>query len=112
MKTVEKPWGKELWFVKNEFYLGKIICVNKGSRLSKQYHNKKHETFFALKGRFILELNDKEIEIAEKQTVTIEPGNVHRVYAPYEDIEIIEISTPEHDDIVRLEDDFGRITPK
>ncbi|MFC1484878.1 cupin domain-containing protein [bacterium] len=109
MKEVLKPWGKELWFVHNENYLGKLIYIDKGTRLSKQYHNKKQETFFSIQGKFILELNGEEIVVNERTPVTIKAGDIHRVSAPFENVQIIEISTPESDDIVRIEDDFDRL---
>lgn len=108
MKEVMKPWGKEIWFVDNEHYLGKLIVVQKGGRLSKQYHQKKQETFFSIKGKFVAEVNGKEHIVNERCPITIYPGDVHRVSAPFEDVEIIEISTPFSDDIVRIADDYGR----
>ncbi|MFC1566603.1 cupin domain-containing protein [bacterium] len=108
MKVVEKPWGQETWFVHNDKYLGKLISIKKDTRLSKQYHEQKQETFYSIKGRFILELNEELIEVHERQAITIMPGDVHRVIAKYCDVELIEISTPESEDIVRVEDDFGR----
>lgn len=108
MKKVDKPWGNELWFIDNEHYLGKVIFVKNGCRLSKQYHNHKQETFFSIKGKFILEINGTEQIVDEKMPVTIFPKDVHRVIAAFGDVEIIEISTPFPDDIVRLEDDYKR----
>ncbi|MCP4481663.1 MAG: cupin domain-containing protein [bacterium] len=108
MTKIKKPWGSELWFVHNENYLGKLIKVQKGKKLSKQYHNKKEETFFAIKGKFILEVNNKEILMEPYRAYTIKPKDIHRVYAKFENVEIIEVSTPQADDIVRVEDDYDR----
>ena len=114
MKKVEKPWGEEIWLVyNNDKYAGKIIKVNKGHRLSLQYHRKKHESLYLDKGIMKLTLeNDKGI-LEEKIchpgfVVDIPAGKKHRIEA-IENCKLFEISTPELDDVVRIEDDYNRI---
>lgn len=108
MKIVEKPWGKEIWFAVTKKYVGKILIVRKGHRMSKQYHKIKDETHYCDKGKYIMELGRKKLIIKEGDTVRIKPGTVHRIYAKYGDIKIIEVSTPHLKDRVRIEDDYGR----
>jgi len=108
MKTVKKPWGSEIWFAQNDKYVGKILTVKKGHRLSRQYHEKKHETFYSIQGRFLLEINGRTRTVKEGQPVTIKPGIIHRMHAKFCDIRIVEVSTPEVWDIVRIDDDYGR----
>lgn len=107
VKKVPKPWGYELIFVKTERYAGKIIHVNAGEKLSLQYHNVKDETMHVAKGRMEISLDGKKIEMKPGDTVRIKPGTKHTVWA-IEDTDIFEVSTPETDDVVRLEDRYGR----
>ncbi len=106
-KVVEKPWGREIWLAHEGEYAGKILEVKKGSRLSLQYHKRKKETMYILEGEIILILNDKKNEMRVGDSITINPGDKHRVEA-LDDTKIIEVSTPELDDVVRLKDDYGR----
>ena len=112
MTTVVKPWGREEWFAHTSRYAGKILHITAGERLSVQYHREKDETSMLLSGR---------IEIATGPTVDalaariIEPGGAWRVPAltvhtvsALEDSVIVEVSTPELDDVVRLDDRYGR----
>lgn len=108
LKKVEKPWGWELWFAHTKKYVGKIIFIRKGHRLSKQFHRRKHETVYAQEGRWILEINRRKRQMKPGTAVSIAPGAVHRFTAPYEDVRLIEVSTPQVADVVRLEDDYGR----
>ena len=112
MKIVSKPWGREIWVAHTDKYALKIIEFKKGSRSSLQYHVKKHEHIYVDNG--ILEIeweNDK----GQIETLTLKPGDVienkpgrkHRVKA-IEDVKLIEVSTPELDDVVRVEDDYNR----
>lgn len=107
MKIVEKPWGREHWFAVNEKYAGKIIEVDEGKRLSLQYHKKKHETMYLLEGLIRMIHNDNELEIKPGSSIEIKPGDRHRVTAIVKS-RIVEVSTPELDDVIRLEDDYGR----
>jgi len=108
IKRVPKPWGWELWFAHNPRYVGKILFIKKGHRLSKQYHRFKHETVYADKGRWELEINGKKRRMKPGDVVTVKPRDIHRYCAPYEDVRLLEVSTPQVKDVVRLEDDYGR----
>ena len=110
---VEKPWGYELHWAKTDRYVGKIIHVNKGHALSLQYHNVKDETIFLWTGKqlFEIEIDGKLTgrEMKPGEAVHITPKTVHRMTA-LEDSDILEASTPELHDVVRLEDRYGRKT--
>ena len=110
---VEKPWGREIIFAHTDRYVGKILCINKGHKLSRQYHEMKDETIYVLKGSLALELgsseNYTELRLNEGHAFHIEPGVVHRFCAPFGDVELAEVSTPELEDVIRLEDSYGRI---
>jgi len=112
MQTVEKPWGRETWVAHTDKYALKIIEFNKGSRSSLQYHVKKHEHIYVDSGKLQME---RENDAGEMETLILGPGDVvenepgrkHRVTA-LENVRLIEVSTPELDDVVRVEDDFNR----
>lgn len=108
---VEKPWGFELLWAKTDRYVGKIIHVNAGHALSLQYHIVKTETVYLASGRVTYEIKDgdtlRALDLSPGDCLHIPPGTVHRVTA-LEDAEIFEVSTPELDDVVRLEDRYGR----
>ena len=111
-KTVMKPWGKEEWIAYNEFYALKLISLNEGHRTSLHYHNEKHETYYVDRGRILSWLENENGSIDKKEMeagsiVEILPGKTHRVEA-IEDAILIEVSTPHLDDVIRVEDDFGR----
>lgn len=106
-KRVPKPWGEELIWALTRYYAGKVISVKAGHSLSLQYHVHKDETMYFLKGSGILELGDNAYQIRPGLSFRIPPGEVHRVIA-HEDLEFVEVSTPELDDVVRLKDDYGR----
>jgi len=108
IKVVEKPWGKEEWFAHNDKYVGKIIQINPGKRLSKQYHKIKHETVYVASGSLILEIDNEKKVLNAGESQVIIPGTVHRFSADKEKVELFEVSTPEVDDVVRVEDDYGR----
>lgn len=113
VKTVLKPWGRELWIAYNDRYAGKFIYVKKGESLSKQYHEKKHETLYILFGKAKLLLGTKEKLIsheseARDRVFIIKPGTIHRIKALTECV-FVEFSSPELDDVVRLEDNYGRV---
>ena len=109
---VEKPWGYELHWAKTDRYVGKLIHVNAGHALSLQYHNLKDETIYLHSGRLLFEIQEgQEIvksEMIPGESVHITPLTVHRMTA-IEDCDIFEVSTPELDDVVRLEDRYGRM---
>ena len=106
---VEKPWGHEIRWAINNKYLGKILYINAGQRLSLQYHEHKDETIYVLEGMVIVHLDDKVHILSKGESLRIQPGMIHRFCAPDDsDVELIEVSTPEIDDVVRVEDDYGR----
>ena len=108
---VDKPWGYELLWARTAQYVGKIIHVNAGHALSLQYHNVKTETVYLASGKVRYEIKDGEtlrsIDLQPGDRLHIPAGTVHRVTA-IEDADIFEVSTPELDDVVRLEDRYGR----
>jgi quercetin dioxygenase-like cupin family protein len=108
---VEKPWGYELHWARTDRYVGKIIHVNQGHALSLQYHNVKDETIFLWTGKLLFEIEvDGTLvgrELTPGEAVHITPKTVHRMTA-IEDSDILEASTPELHDVVRLEDRYGR----
>jgi mannose-6-phosphate isomerase len=108
VKRVPKPWGYEIWYAQAPKYVGKILVVNKGHRLSLQYHKKKHETVYVLKGRFVLELAGKKRIAKEGEAFQIPPKTIHRFDARFGRVTLLEASTPEVWDVVRLSDDYGR----
>jgi quercetin dioxygenase-like cupin family protein len=111
MKRVEKPWGYELWWAQTDRYVGKLIHVNKGHALSLQYHERKDETIYVHAGKILFELREGDSltqrEMVPGDAVHVTPPTVHRMTA-IEDSDIFEVSTPETDDVVRLEDRYGR----
>jgi quercetin dioxygenase-like cupin family protein len=108
---VDKPWGYELHWAVTDRYVGKLIHVNAGHALSLQYHNLKDETIFLASGRLLFEIREGEDlvkrEMAPGEAVHITPKTVHRMTA-ISDCDIYEVSTPELQDVVRLEDRYGR----
>ncbi len=113
ISKVDKPWGYELHWAKTERYVGKIIHVTAGHALSLQYHNVKDETIYLWSGRMRFEIREGERLVAGDlepgASVHIPAGTVHRMTA-LEDCDIVEVSTPELDDVVRLEDRYGRVS--
>ena len=112
MKRVEKPWGEELWLAHNEHYACKIIRVNKGTRTSLQYHELKHETIYIDQGSVIATLEDAEGNLVQQvlkagDLIENQPYRKHRLEA-LEDTRLIEVSTPQLGDVVRVEDDYKR----
>ena len=108
---VDKPWGYELHWAKTERYVGKIIHVDAGHALSLQYHRVKDETILVWSGRIRFEMGEGDSrttrEMGPGESVHVAPGTVHRMTA-LEPTDIFEVSTPELDDVVRLEDRYGR----
>jgi mannose-6-phosphate isomerase len=111
-RRVEKPWGWELVWAETDQYVGKLLFVKAGESLSLQYHEVKDESWLVREGRATLELGAvgeelEPIEIASEDAFRFRPGTVHRVTA-LEDLLVVEVSTPHLDDVVRLEDRYGR----
>ena len=113
MKIVEKPWGREVWIAyENGRYAGKILEIKEGHRLSLQYHEKKHETLYLLQGKVRFTLEDENgkllTEVIQHGGVKIvKPGKRHRMEA-IRDSALVEFSSPELEDVVRMEDDYNR----
>jgi len=110
--TVDKPWGHELIWAKTDRYVGKILHVRAGEALSLQYHCVKDETIMVLTGRLRFEFfaegeEPQSRELGPREPFHIWPGFRHRMLA-IEDTDVLEVSTPELDDVVRLEDRYGR----
>ncbi len=113
MTKVDKPWGHELIWAKTARYVGKILFVRAGEALSLQYHRVKDETIMLQSGRMSLTTfgeGEQPVtrELAANEPFHITPGLRHRMVA-IEDCSIVEVSTPELDDVVRLEDRYGRV---
>jgi mannose-6-phosphate isomerase-like protein (cupin superfamily) len=108
---VDKPWGYELIWAHAERYVGKILHINAGHALSLQYHRRKDETIHLLSGSMRLEYDRgegrREVVLRPGESVRIVPGMVHRMVA-LEECDVLEASTPELEDVVRLEDRYGR----
>ncbi len=109
---VDKPWGYEIRWAITDRYLGKILHVNRGEALSLQYHERKDEWLLVRKGAIDIEIGPldgklEKVRMLEGDSVHMPPFTRHRVTA-VEDTDIFEVSTPEMDDVVRLEDRYGR----
>jgi mannose-6-phosphate isomerase-like protein (cupin superfamily) len=113
VEKVDKPWGYELIYAHTDRYAGKILHVDAGQALSLQYHEEKDETLFLLEGEYLLvvEENDEMVEhsIRAGESYHIRSGTRHRMVAGPDGCDILEVSTPELDDVVRLEDRYGRV---
>ncbi len=111
-RRVEKPWGHELWWALTDRYVGKWLHVKAGHKLSLQFHRVKDETIHLHAGELILVVEEDgalvERRLAPGESYRILPGTKHRMVA-VTDCEILEVSTPEVDDVVRLEDSYGRV---
>ena len=111
-RRVDKPWGHELIWALTDKYCGKIIVIETGRRLSLQYHEQKDEAIYVTSGRLLLHIDDDAgalttRELGPGDAAHIAVGRRHR-YEAIERVELVEVSTPELLDVVRVEDDFGR----
>lgn len=111
-RRVEKPWGHELIWAHTDRYVGKVIVIEAGRRLSLQRHVIKDESIFVISGHLRLTLEDETgtigvVELGPGDHHHVPTGRIHRFEA-VDRTELMEISTPELDDVIRLEDDFGR----
>jgi mannose-6-phosphate isomerase len=108
-RRVEKPWGYELIWAHSEHYCGKLLFIRAGEQLSLQFHNRKDETIYVHEGKIEIELGeDAEPQIVEAGSAfRIRAGTIHR-WRALENALVLEASTPELDDVVRLEDRYGR----
>jgi mannose-6-phosphate isomerase-like protein (cupin superfamily) len=114
-RRVDKPWGHELWWADTDAYAGKLLHVEAGHRLSLQLHREKDETSYLLSGRLRLTRGTsaedlEEQEIGPGHAWRVQPGTVHSIEA-IEDSVVLEVSTPHLDDVVRLQDSYGRADP-
>lgn len=117
VKRVPKPWGYEVIWAHTDHYVGKILHINAGQALSVQYHTNKDETIFLLRGRMKYRVGSEvggrgsaelqEFEMKEGESYRNTPGTVHQMEA-ITDCDVLEASTPHLDDVVRLQDRYGR----
>jgi len=116
VNKVEKPWGHEILWATNDKYVGKILHISRGHRLSTQYHEVKDETIYVLNGVLVAEIGLKEdntpesvVVLREGESMRIQPRVVHRFCAPADGhVRLIEVSTPQLEDVVRIRDDYNR----
>ena len=105
----QKPWGHEKLWAKTNNYVGKLIFIKAGHRLSKQYHEHKEETVYVVSGILnVYDKNDKIITVKPGESFHVSPGQIHRFGASFSNVELMEVSTNYLDDVVRLEDDYNR----
>ena len=112
-KKIDKPWGWELWVAVTEKYAGKIIHINPDQKLSRQYHIIKDETVYVISGILQVEIGPsdaiEQISLPAGKSMRVRPETIHRFMSGTDEpVEIFEASTPELDDVVRLEDVYGR----
>jgi mannose-6-phosphate isomerase len=111
-RRVEKPWGYEIWWAHTELYAGKILHVQAGAKLSLQYHERKDETSYLLHGRLVLTKGSTEDAMSTREVMPGDnwrnrAGELHTIEA-LEDSDVLEVSTPDLDDVVRIRDQYGR----
>jgi len=112
IQHVPKPWGYELIFAKTDRYVGKILHINRGESLSLQYHEIKEETLYVVEGELRLTIEHdgdrRDVTLRKGEAFHIPPRLIHRMEA-IADTDVAEVSTPELQDVVRLEDRYGRV---
>jgi len=111
-RRIDKPWGHEIIWAHTDRYVGKILVVNAGEALSLQFHEEKDETLYLLDGELLLEVGPGsgrlvEVPLIAGRSIRLTPGTLHRMVART-DCRILEASTPELDDVVRVQDRYGR----
>jgi mannose-6-phosphate isomerase-like protein (cupin superfamily) len=111
VRTVPKPWGHETIWAHTDRYVGKILHIKAGHELSVQYHNRKDETVYLLSGKLLYRVKEgdtmKDVPLEVGQSYRLTPLTIHQMVA-VTDCEVLEVSTPELDDVVRLTDKYGR----
>jgi mannose-6-phosphate isomerase len=112
MQIIEKPWGREIWIAHTDKYAMKIIEIRKGTRSSLQYHVQKHEHIYVDSGTLQMEWENDQGQMETRtlgpgEVIENKPGRRHRAIA-VEDVRLLEVSTPELDDVVRVQDDYHR----
>ena len=105
---IEKPWGYEKIWAKTKKYVGKILVIRQGESLSLQYHKKKDETIIVELGKIELQIEDQTFILDQGDSYHIPPKTKHRIKA-LAFSRVFEVSTPQLNDVVRLEDDYGRV---
>jgi mannose-6-phosphate isomerase len=113
VRRVPKPWGYEIIWAANELYVGKILHITAGHKLSIQYHERKDETVYLLSGalKYCVQMDgdaapvDQQLQVGEAFRIT--PNTIHYMEA-VTDCDVLEASTPHLDDVIRLKDDYGR----
>src|SRR5712664_1693053 len=113
VRRIDKPWGYELIWAATDHYLGKVLHIRRNERLSLQLHRQKEETIFVVSGRMTLVFESETGELLE---IPLEPSEAHHIPAgrrhrliAIDDCDVLEVSTPHPDDVVRLEDSCGRV---
>lgn len=115
-RRVEKPWGHEIIWAETPMYVGKILSIAPGCTLSLQYHRVKEETIRVMRGRLLVTYAEvgcwphaeQQLVLAAGETFHVPPTMVHRFVALEDEVELVEVSTPELDDVVRIADKYGR----
>ncbi len=112
VRVVHKPWGHETIWAHTDRYCGKVLHINAGEALSVQYHERKDETIHLLSGEMIYRVGEqggelRDVQLRRGESFRITPGTVHQMEA-VTDCDVLEVSTPELDDVVRLTDRYGR----
>ena len=108
-EKVMKPWGFELIWAQTDNYVGKLLHINAGHRLSKQYHESKEETVYVLSGiLYNYDMDDKVKKIYPGESFHVAPGQIHRFAALESNVEVVEVSTNYLNDVVRIHDDYER----
>lgn len=109
---ISKPWGYEIIWAQTNLYVGKILHIEAGKRLSLQYHERKDESIYVLKGELQLDIETESLKVTKcmqpGETYHIQPGCIHRMTGITE-CEVLEVSTPELSDVIRIEDDYHRL---
>jgi mannose-6-phosphate isomerase len=109
MRKVEKPWGFETVWAETDGYVGKLLHINAGHRLSLQYHEIKEETVYVLSGvLYVYDGHGNIAKLTPGQVYHVKPNQIHRFGANECSVELMEVSTPHLDDVVRIEDDYQR----
>jgi quercetin dioxygenase-like cupin family protein len=110
MERVNKPWGYEEIWAKTDKYVGKLLHINSGQKLSLQFHRYKTETILVVDGVLTVETDQMKLVLNKGETYHVEPGQIHRFCCDKEInfVRLIEVSTPELNDVIRLEDNYGR----
>lgn len=113
MRKIEKPWGYEIIWAETDRYVGKILHIEKGFSLSLQYHVVKDETVMVQSGILTMQTgqdySSRSFKMKVGESFHISPGTIHRMSAVEGPVDVIEVSTPELDDVVRLADNYGRV---